>query len=295
MLESAIPFRSAFDALVEQDKDYEFCPTPVEWKMAEAACKLLKGFYTATNILSRSNYPTSHLYFPQLCKLKKILKRDSSSKNSSIVLMVQQMEIKLQKYWKESYMSICVPVVFDPRFKFDLLEYMLKDFGSEAEANEWKLKLKKAIQKLFDEYSREIHVHQPQEDCGSPSAEEDEEDDDPLVEWDHYISCKKGQANNELDQYLKEELYPRKKELDILEWWKINSPKYPVLSTIAHDVLDISASTVPSESAFSSAGRIVSDYRRSISCSTVEALVCLQDWVRTDDPERYEGASLEPE
>lgn len=203
------------------------------------------------------------------------------------------MEIKLEKYWKESYKSICVPVVFDPRFKFDLLEYMLKDFGSEIEANTWMLKLNKAIQKLFDQYSQEILVHHQQEDCGSPGAEEDEEDDDPLAEWDHYISCKKGQANNELDQYLKEELYPRKKELDILEWWKINSLKYPVLSTIARDILAISASTVPSESAFSSGGRIVSDYRSSLSCSTVEALICLQDWLRTTDPEKYKGVSLE--
>lgn len=172
---------------------------------------------------------------------------------------------------------------------------MLKDFGCETEANKWMLKLKKAIQKLFDEYSREIPVHHQQEDCGSPHAEEDEEDDDPLAEWDHYISCKKGQANNELDQYLKEELYPWKKELDILEWWKINSPKYPVLSTIAHDILAILASTVPSESAFSSGGRIVSEYRSSLSSSTVEALICLQDWLRTADPEKYKSTSLEPE
>lgn len=92
---------------------------------------------------------------------------------------------------------------------------------------------------------------------------------------------------------MKEELYPRKKELDILEWWKINSPKYPVLSTIARDILAISVSTVPSEAAFSSGGRIVSDYRSSLSCSTVEALICLQDWLRTDDLEKYKGVSLE--
>ena len=89
MLESAIPFRSAFDALGQQDKEYEFCPTPIEWKMAESACKLLKGFYTATKLLFGSKYPTSHLYFPRLCKIKKILKRESSSKNTIIAHMVQ--------------------------------------------------------------------------------------------------------------------------------------------------------------------------------------------------------------
>lgn len=78
MLQSAIPFRSAFDALGQQDKDYEFSPTPTEWKMADAACSLLKVFYKATTHLSGSKYPTSHLYFPQLCNIKKALKRDAS-------------------------------------------------------------------------------------------------------------------------------------------------------------------------------------------------------------------------
>lgn len=93
---------------------------------------------------------------------------------------------------------------------------------------------------------------------------------------------------------MKEELYPRKKELDILEWWKINSSKYPVLSRIARDILAISASTVPSKFAFSSGERIVSDYRSSLSCSTVEALICQQDFLRTPDLERFKAASLEP-
>ncbi len=47
------------------------------------------------------------------------------------------------------------------------------------------------------------------------------------------------------------------------------------------DVLAITASTVASESAFSTGSRIISDYRSSLSSKTVEALVCLQDWFRT--------------
>jgi hypothetical protein len=78
----------------------------------------------------------------------------------------------------------------------------------------------------------------------------------------------------------KEELTPRKVEVDILEWWKINSIKYPVLSKMARDILAIPASTIPSESAFSTGGRVISDYRGSLACSTVEALVCLQDWLK---------------
>ena len=60
----------------------------------------------------------------------------------------------------------------------------------------------------------------------------------------------------------------------------INSSKYPVLSKMARDVLAIPASTVPSESAFSTGGRVVSDYRSRLGCSTVEMQICLQDWLK---------------
>lgn len=55
---------------------------------------------------------------------------------------------------------------------------------------------------------------------------------------------------------------PYKKEIDfdILGWWKANLTRYPILASIAREVLAIPASTVASESAFSTDGRVVSDY-----------------------------------
>ena len=79
---------------------------------------------------------------------------------------------------------------------------------------------------------------------------------------------------------MKEQLTPRKEEVDILHWWKMKSELYPVLSRIARDVLAIPASTVPSESAFSTGGRVISDYRTSLTRTIVEALICLQDWFK---------------
>jgi hypothetical protein len=40
----------------------------------------------------------------------------------------------------------------------------------------------------------------------------------------------------------------RTKEFDILDYWKVSSNKYPVLSLLAKDVPAVPASTVPSES-----------------------------------------------
>ena len=61
----------------------------------------------------------------------------------------------------------------------------------------------------------------------------------------------------------------------------MSSNKYPVLSLLAKDVLAIPASTVPSESAFSTGGRIIDPLRCSLSTSTVEALICMQSWLHT--------------
>jgi hypothetical protein len=63
-------------------------------------------------------------------------------------------------------------------------------------------------------------------------------------------------------------------------WWKMHVPKYPILSRMARDVFAVTASTVASESAFSTSGRIVSDYRNRLSGNTIEALICFQNWLR---------------
>ncbi|PKA58030.1 Putative AC transposase [Apostasia shenzhenica] len=66
--------------------------------------------------------------------------------------------------------------------------------------------------------------------------------------------------------------------MSLLEWWKRSSKQYPILSALARDVLAAQASTVASESTFSTTGRIVGDYRSSLSPTTLCMLTCLQDW-----------------
>ena len=79
---------------------------------------------------------------------------------------------------------------------------------------------------------------------------------------------------------MKDDVCPQDDDFDILRWWSTNGHKYPVVARIAKDVLAAPVSTVASESAFSAGGRILSDYRSRLLSNTVEALVCLQDWMR---------------
>ncbi|CAL1406258.1 unnamed protein product [Linum trigynum] len=70
-------------------------------------------------------------------------------------------------------------------------------------------------------------------------------------------------------------------EFDVLKWWMANHSRYPILSEMAKDIFAIPMSTVPSESAFSTGGRILDDFRSSLHPKIVEALICSEDWLRS--------------
>ena len=75
--------------------------------------------------------------------------------------------------------------------------------------------------------------------------------------------------------------YPKNESFDILDWWRINSSKYPNLSYIARDILTMSVSKVASKSAFITAGCALDPHRCSLSTRTVEALICTQNWLHS--------------
>ena len=57
-----------------------------------------------------------------------------------------------------------------------------------------------------------------------------------------------------------------------------------MLSKVVKDVLDVPVSTVASESAFSTRGRIVDPFRSALSLLMVQNLVCSQNWFQATDP-----------
>ncbi|KAG8379185.1 hypothetical protein BUALT_Bualt07G0062000 [Buddleja alternifolia] len=91
--------------------------------------------------------------------------------------------------------------------------------------------------------------------------------------------CTKVSLTSELDFYLEESVLPRISKFDVLSWWKTNGVKYPNLQKMAKDILAIPVSTVASESAFSTSGRLVSPHRNWLHPSTLEALMCARRWL----------------
>ncbi|KAJ1685814.1 hypothetical protein LUZ63_017204 [Rhynchospora breviuscula] len=97
-------------------------------------------------------------------------------------------------------------------------------------------------------------------------------------------------VKSELEQYLTEPLDDTalEEQFDILAWWKLKVSKYPVLSQLARDILAVPASTVASESTFSTSGRTLSVVRNSLNDESIEALICAQDWLRVKVTENGE-------
>uniref|UniRef100_A0ACD5TBU1 Uncharacterized protein n=1 Tax=Avena sativa TaxID=4498 RepID=A0ACD5TBU1_AVESA len=253
MIDSALPYWEAFDELAKQDLQFKYAPSAEDWKMAEAIRSLLKIFYEATKVVSGSSYPTANRYFHEMWSIKLLLEKQAKNKNKDISTMVCEM------------------------YKYEFVKFRIKQaFGGSAKEHLEKVVM--IMKSLFEEYSRKMGDSFP--DPSEEVEDELEEIDNPLADWEAHLRVQKKQTTNELDRYLSEDLFPQEKNFDILEWWEMHSPKYPVLSHIARDVLAIQASTVASESSFSAGGRTISDHRNRIKSDTVEALICLQDWIK---------------
>ncbi|WVZ98352.1 hypothetical protein U9M48_043808, partial [Paspalum notatum var. saurae] len=97
-------------------------------------------------------------------------------------------------------------------------------------------------------------------------------------------NCGVSASKSELEKYLAEENEEQTIKFNIMDRWKANSTRFPILGRLARDILAISITTVASESAFSTGGRILDDFRSSLTPFIVEALVCTQNWMRRASP-----------
>ncbi|GJX15703.1 zinc finger BED domain-containing protein RICESLEEPER 2 [Tanacetum coccineum] len=106
-------------------------------------------------------------------------------------------------------------------------------------------------------------------------------DNDFLNDYYNVDATSSYETETELDMYLKEPKIELRKgqSLNILQWWKVNGPRFPIVAKMARDILAIQISTVASKAAFSIGGCVLDPYRTRLSTMIVEAL-STQVWVR---------------
>ncbi|CAA2954378.1 zinc finger BED domain-containing RICESLEEPER 2-like [Olea europaea subsp. europaea] len=207
--------------------------------------------------------------------------------NSLMGKMAISKRRKQDKYWgnHEKFNDLLfIATVLDPRCKLELLKVGFEIMYNEEIAKKMLAKVENSIHRLYN-YYKEM-MHSPSNEMSQTSSQSQQ----PTLGISRPIpSIFKARLNrdarlekNDLVDYLSDRCDDLTEEpFDILMWWKINAPKYKIVSQIAKDVLAIQISTVASESAFSTGGRILDSFRSSLGAQMVEACICGKNWLQT--------------
>ncbi|KAJ3703191.1 hypothetical protein LUZ61_006896 [Rhynchospora tenuis] len=298
MLVLALELKPAICRYGNIDKRYANMFKWDEFKWDEVECLVghLKVFYEATLKLSGTKYPTLNLFFPEFADVYLNIKRMSSSPYPFIVQMGAQMIAKFDKYWTIGNSLLAIACVLDPRCKLYVVEYYMKELCPEQCAN-FMANLRECMKELFNEYVQEnasdekkARVSKRQKTSAVAGASGSATNSRAALK--DYIKERRNTEpqKSELDDYLATEVDEASvdEDFDILAWWRLKSPKYPILCQLTKDILAVPISTVASESAFSTSGRILSPARSSLNDESIEALLCAQDWLRASINENGE-------
>ncbi|CAN1145102.1 Putative AC transposase [Linum perenne] len=281
-------------------------PTSEDWTKVRWMMEYLKKFYDLT----------------KMCDLLDFINNMADSDDEEIKSMALRMKAKVAKYWSEEIEDntrmnklLYIAAVIDPRQKLRHVEKCLKHIYCSYRASELVLGVRVVLSELVEAYRHHLLPPRPPRDAdvdasqgsnsgsasakrqrvadalkrrsdrGSLSSLRSDSDDDEYTHMD------------ELSLYLNEGTFKERKsahqgdgnetdvvdKFDVLKWWSTYGLAYPILSEIARDVLAIPISSVASEAAFSTGGRIMDSYRTSLHPNMLEAIVCTEDWLRSAD------------
>ncbi|KAL6637845.1 hypothetical protein ACP70R_025417 [Stipagrostis hirtigluma subsp. patula] len=218
-------------------------------------------------------------------------KAEEADSDPCIAAMAERMKAKFSKYWedkKDLNTLLFIAIILDPRCKLKYLRFTFSNIYYPAKAKEFTDKIESDVHRLFDYYVKSYASASCHNNFSQPAlfidVDEHEEDPSMLLASQfsmHLEEIETRESNSELSRYLAENCEKMSEKIDLLAWWKCNSNKYPILSTFAKDVLAVPVSTVASESAFSTGGRVIDSFRTSLSANMVEALICTQSWLRS--------------
>ncbi|KAL0440619.1 UNVERIFIED_CONTAM: putative AC transposase [Sesamum radiatum] len=289
MLEAATCLKRAFSRYEDLDFGYtndlskpphDGVPVDYDWDRASSLLNFLEHFYKLTLSISGSLYVTSNNIYHQICAVELLLKQWLESDDFELCEMSKRMKQKFDKYWgsiEKMNMVIYYAVILDPRYKLEYIEFLFDTLYEDVtQCSLMKEKVKIGMVELFNIYKG---MHESSGSSISSSSLSNPISSAKLAS----TTCldmtsrtcmqerfqkfktegKSDVVKSELDKYLCEDLEVFQKEFDILNWWKVNSHKFPILSKIARDILAVPVFTVASDSAFSTGGRVLDAFRSS--------------------------------
>jgi hypothetical protein len=183
--------------------------------------------------------------------------------------------LKLQEYYNLSDESCLyrAALALHPSFRFDWFE----DNWHTKPA--WIDAAKVAIEGLFHQYVKQYAVERP----ASQSSQSDQDTNPPVPFWftttrRRVPPARRRHASDELALFWAED--QSEPIMNPLLWWQKKAEQYPTLSKMALDLFAIPGMSAECERVFSSAKKVVTDERNSISPPTIEALQVAKHWLK---------------
>ncbi|XP_031266505.1 zinc finger BED domain-containing protein RICESLEEPER 2-like [Pistacia vera] len=302
MLDVAIKLKKAFQRLEDEDPNYSIdlsheTPSVEDWEKATVFAKFLRVFYEVTKRMSMSKHVTCNNYFQEIVRIVYYLNEWEKDSNSSLQGMSKKMREKFHKYYgsfDKVNVMVLIATVLDPRCKMKYVEWCYKKIYANDLQKVGMMSgiLREVLQRFYEFYEKLVSSLEESQASSSfqPTGIDQSlavdvgNDDDSGFDYDQEFLEEmreniQDENKTELERYLEEKSKPIKSDLNVLDWWKLNTSHYKVLSHMAKDVFAIPMSTVTDESIFSTSGRVLNEFQSSLTPRVVEALICTQDWL----------------
>lgn len=288
MLEAAVEYRDAFVLLQEHDSLYTMYPSGTEWDRASAISSFLKLFVEVSNVFAGNNFSTANIYFPEICDIHLRLIEWCQNSDDFISSLALKMKSRFDEYWKKCSLALAIAAILDPRFKMKLVEYYYpRIYGSSAPG--CIDIVSNCMKALYNGHA----VYSPLTSQGQGATSQvggtfgtgvTNDSRSRLTGFDKFVNETSHSQNvkSDLDKYLEEPLFPLNVDFSILNWWKVHTPRYPILSTMARNILGIPLSKVSSEALFNTGERAIDQSWAPLRSETLQAVMCTQDWMGSE-------------
>ncbi|GKV40133.1 hypothetical protein SLEP1_g47802 [Rubroshorea leprosula] len=294
MLETALEYRSIFYQLPELDP--ELVMSNEEWEWVSSITRYLKLFVEIINVFSSNRSPTANIYFAEICDVHIQLIEWCKTPDNFLSSVAAKMKTKFDKYWSKCSLALAVAAILDPRFKMKLVEYYFSQIYGSTALDRIK-EVSDGLKELFNAYSIcSTLIDQGSALPGSSLPSTSSDGRDRLKGFDKFLheTSQSQSSISDLEKYLEEPVFPRNCDFNILNWWRVHTPRYPILSMMARDVLGTPMSTLAQESAFNAGGRVLDSCRSFLNPVTQQALMCAQDWLRIQPDDLNPSSSHHP-
>lgn len=260
--------------------------TEYHWHVGFSLMNVLEPLVNSIDQCSSIYYPTTCLVLYCIMDISFIFKE---YRHHEIVGHIAKiMEQKFRKYCEKIPILFALAVVLDPRAKLSGVKNLLEVISENLEIS-LALTIEEVKELLLEMYSiyegkyrNTTNTSQP---CSSLSSIKGKQ-----RLWSIITKGKQSVGSSfsfgEFTNYLNidhgYEIMNENVQFDILAWWKEHQKIYPILSTIARDLLTPPVSTVASELVFNAGGRVLDERRSNLNPSVVEIIMCMKDWVLSE-------------